>query len=182
MKIEYAPERGRGFVRPGETEKQQNWGFSGIKKAAPIWSRLSEQLTCCALCVCDPKHKHGNDSRYQAGGQCNYPLGSMPRRFSSALANSLNQLPRVRPSEVAASFTCWRSSLLILIWKVGDHPSPRGDLSRFNVDMYVRNSYYHFRYVRTISVGTVKSKAPQVSLPLAGLLTNNVNEEPLWLP
>ncbi|EOO6131055.1 hypothetical protein OOZ07_RS13750, partial [Escherichia coli] len=24
MKIEYAPERGRGFVRPGETEKQQN--------------------------------------------------------------------------------------------------------------------------------------------------------------
>ncbi|EOS3639407.1 hypothetical protein H2Y66_RS25050, partial [Escherichia coli] len=26
MKIEYAPERGRGFVRPGETEKQQNWG------------------------------------------------------------------------------------------------------------------------------------------------------------
>ncbi|GDL79769.1 hypothetical protein BvCmsKSNP073_03657 [Escherichia coli] len=182
MKIEYAPERGRGFVRPGETEKQQNWGFSGIKKAAPIWSRLSEQLTCCALCVCDPKHKHGDDSRYQAGGQCNYPLGSMPRRFSSALANSLNQLPRVRPSEVAASFTCWRSSLLILIWKVGDHPSPRGDLSRFNVDMYVRNSCYHFCYVRTISVGTVKSKAPQVSLPLAGLLTNNVNEEPLWLP
>ncbi|WP_435577274.1 hypothetical protein, partial [Escherichia coli] len=52
-----------------ETEKQQNWGFSGIKKAAPIWSRLSEQLTCCALCVCDPKHKHGDDSRYQAGGQ-----------------------------------------------------------------------------------------------------------------
>ncbi len=118
--------------------------------------------------------RHGADSFY--------PLGSMPRRFSSALANSLNQLPRVRPSEVAASFTCWRSSLLILIWKVGDHPSPRGDLSRFNVDMYVRNSYYHCCYVRTISVGTVKSKAPQVSLPLAGLLTNNVNEEPLWLP
>ncbi len=104
---------------------------------------------------------------------CFYPFGSMPRRFSSALANSLNQLPRVRPSEVAASFTCWRSSLLILIWKVGDHPSPRGDLSRFNVDMYVRNSYYHCCYVRTISVGTVKSKAPQVSLALAGLLTTN---------
>ncbi len=147
-----------------------------ITKSAPLPERPCEQLTRCALCVCDPKHKHGNDSRYQAGGQCNYPLGSMPRRFSSALANSLNQLPRVRPSEVAASFTCWRSSLLILIWKVGDHPSPRGDLSRFNVDMYVRNSYYHFRYVRTISVGTVKSKAPQVSLPLAGLLTNNVKE------
>lgn len=50
------------------------------------------------------------------------PLGSMPRRFSSARANSLNQLPRVRPSAVAASFTCWRSSLLIRIWNVGDHP------------------------------------------------------------
>lgn len=59
MKIEYTPERGRGFVRPGETEKQQNWGFSGIKKAAPKWSRLSEQITRCAVCVCDPKHKHG---------------------------------------------------------------------------------------------------------------------------
>ncbi|EJD9393459.1 host cell division inhibitor Icd-like protein [Escherichia coli] len=126
-----------------------------------------------------------NNATFAAGGQCDQcagllvgyqPFGSIPRRFSSALANSLNQLPRVRPSEVAASFTCWRSSLLILIWKVGDHPSPRGDLSRFNVDMYVRNSYYHCCYVRTISVGTVKSKAPQVSLPLAGLLTTNDNE------
>ncbi|EKY6636533.1 TPA: host cell division inhibitor Icd-like protein [Escherichia coli] len=128
------------------------------------------------------KHKPEHHSDFLAGGQCDQcagllvgyqPFGSIPRRFSSALANSLNQLPRVRPSEVAASFTCWRSSLLILIWKVGDHPSPRGDLSRFNVDMYVRNSYYHCCYVRTISVGTVKSKAPQVSLPLAGLLTTN---------
>ncbi|EQA1323389.1 host cell division inhibitor Icd-like protein [Escherichia coli] len=126
-----------------------------------------------------------NNATFVAGGQCDQcagllvgyqPFGSIPRRFSSALANSLNQLPRVRPSEVAASFTCWRSSLLILIWKVGDHPSPRGDLSRFNVDMYVRNSYYHCCYVRTISVGTVKSKAPQVSLPLAGRLTTNDNE------
>ncbi|ELF2528268.1 host cell division inhibitor Icd-like protein [Escherichia coli] len=131
------------------------------------------------------KHKPEHHSDLLAGGQCDQcagllvgyqPFGSIPRRFSSALANSLNQLPRVRPSEVAASFTCWRSSLLILIWKVGDHPSPRGDLSRFNVDMYVRNSYYHCCYVRTISVGTVKSKAPQVSLPLAGLLTTNDNE------
>ncbi|WP_413180094.1 host cell division inhibitor Icd-like protein [Escherichia coli] len=101
------------------------------------------------------------------------PLGSMPRRFSSARANSLNQLPRVRPSAVAASFTCWRSSLLIRIWNVGDHPSPRGDLSRFNVDMYVRNSYYHQYYVRTLTVSATKNKAPQVSLALAGLLTTN---------
>ncbi|HAW2960820.1 TPA: host cell division inhibitor Icd-like protein [Escherichia coli] len=47
MKTGYTPEQGRGFARPGETGKQQNCGFSGIKKAAPIRSRLSEQLTCC---------------------------------------------------------------------------------------------------------------------------------------
>ncbi|EEQ2185356.1 host cell division inhibitor Icd-like protein [Escherichia coli] len=69
--MKYTPVQGRGFVRHGETGKQQNWSFSGIKKAAPKWSRLSEQLTRCALCVYDPKHKHGDDSRYQAGGQCN---------------------------------------------------------------------------------------------------------------
>lgn len=45
--MKYTPVQGRGFVRPGETGKQQNWSFSGIKKAAPKWSRLSEQLTCC---------------------------------------------------------------------------------------------------------------------------------------
>ncbi|EIN3826036.1 host cell division inhibitor Icd-like protein [Escherichia coli] len=126
-----------------------------------------------------------NNATFAAGGQCDQcagllvgcqPLGSMPRRFSSARANSLNQLPRVRPSAVAASFTCWRSSLLIRIWNVGDHPSPRGDLSRFNVDMYVRNSYYHQYYVRTLTVSATKNKAPQVSLPLAGLLTTNDNE------
>ncbi|MGK4851203.1 hypothetical protein ACSMDA_27170, partial [Escherichia coli] len=48
MNTGYSPEQGRGFVRPGETGKPQNWGFSGIKKAAPIRSRLSEQLTYCA--------------------------------------------------------------------------------------------------------------------------------------
>nr|EIA6836983.1 host cell division inhibitor Icd-like protein [Escherichia coli] len=149
--------------------------FSDKTKATRIRGRQWENT----------KHKPEHHSDLLSGGQCvqcagllvDYqPFGSIPRRFSSVLANSLNQLPRVRPSEVAASFTCWRSSLLILIWKVGDHPSPRGDLSRFNVDMYVRNSYYHCCYVRTISVGTVKSKAPQVSLPLAGLLTTNDNE------
>ncbi|EER9145385.1 hypothetical protein F0Q28_001411 [Escherichia coli] len=108
------------------------------------------------------------------GADSFYPLGSMPRRFSSALANSLNQLPSVRPSEVAASLTCWRSSLLILIWKVGDHPSPRGDLSRFNVDMYVHNSYYHRCCVRTITVGTAKNNARTV-WSSNGRLTNNVN-------
>ncbi|KEJ78437.1 hypothetical protein AB67_1241 [Escherichia coli 5-366-08_S1_C3] len=47
MNTGYTPEQGRGFVRPGETKKPCYRGFSGIKKAAPIRNRLSEQLTCC---------------------------------------------------------------------------------------------------------------------------------------
>ncbi|HBA9567783.1 TPA: ash family protein [Escherichia coli] len=46
-----------------------------ITKSAPLLERPCEQLTYCAVCVCDPKHKHGNDSRYQAGGQCDQPGG-----------------------------------------------------------------------------------------------------------
>lgn len=47
--------------------------MTDMKKAAPIWSRLSEQLTCCAVCTCEIKHEH--DSRYQAGGQGYQPGG-----------------------------------------------------------------------------------------------------------
>ena len=47
MNTGYTPEPGRGFVRPGETKKPCYRVFSGIKKAAPIRNRLSEQLTCC---------------------------------------------------------------------------------------------------------------------------------------
>nr|WP_244581243.1 host cell division inhibitor Icd-like protein [Escherichia coli] len=47
MKAGYTPEQGRGFARPDETKKPCYRVFSGIKKAAPIRSRLSEQLTCC---------------------------------------------------------------------------------------------------------------------------------------
>ena len=56
MKIEYTPERGRVFVRPGETEKQQNWGFSGITKSAQLPERLCERLTCCTK----NKYEHWN--------------------------------------------------------------------------------------------------------------------------
>lgn len=44
-----------------------------IKKAAPKWSHLSEQLTRCALCV--NNHKPGHDNRDQAGGQLSCLLG-----------------------------------------------------------------------------------------------------------
>lgn len=120
MKIEYTPERGRGFVRPGETEKQQNWGFSGIKKAAPKWSRLSEQITRCAVCVCDPKHKHGDDSRYQAGGQCNQS-GSVRchtcnERFS---LYSLRNCSRAKAHGANLSDSC--SIFLRRLFRAGDN-------------------------------------------------------------
>ncbi len=120
MKIEYTPERGRGFVRPGETEKQQNWGFSGIKKAAPKWSRLSEQITRCAVCVCDPKHKHGDDSRYQAGGQCNQS-GSVRchtcnERFS---LYSLRNCSRAKAHDANLSDSC--SIFLRRLFRAGDN-------------------------------------------------------------
>lgn len=120
MKIEYTPERGRGFVRPGETGKPQNWGFSGIKKAAPKWSRLSEQITRCAVCVCDLKHKHGDDSRYQAGGQCDQPggrflfafitLGCLSRTSSSA--NLVGAGSVFGGICLARAFSCWREMIL----------------------------------------------------------------------
>lgn len=120
MKIEYTPERGRGFVRPGETEKQQNWGFSGIKKAAPKWSRLSEQIARCAVCVCDPKHKHGDDSRYQAGGQCNQS-GSVRchtcnERFS---LYSLRNCSRAKAHGANLSDSC--SIFLRRLFRAGDN-------------------------------------------------------------
>ncbi|EHK4447567.1 host cell division inhibitor Icd-like protein [Escherichia coli] len=118
MKIEYAPERGRGFVRPGETGKQQNWSFSGIKKAAPIWSRLSEQLTRCALCV--NKHKQGHDSRYQAGGQCNQS-GSVRCHNCEALSfdeYSLRYFSRAKEHGANRSDSC--SFFLRRLFRAGD--------------------------------------------------------------
>lgn len=46
-----------------------------ITKSAPLPERPCEQLTRCALCICDPDHKHADDSRYQAGGQGYQPGG-----------------------------------------------------------------------------------------------------------
>ncbi|HBD1987917.1 TPA: host cell division inhibitor Icd-like protein [Escherichia coli] len=119
MKIGYTPERGRGFVRPGETGKQQNWSFSGIKKAAPIWSRLSEQLTRCALCV--NKHKPGHDSRYQAGGQCNQS-GSVRCHNCEALSfdeYSLRYFSRAKEHGANRSDSC--SFFLRRLFRAGDN-------------------------------------------------------------
>lgn len=120
MKIEYTPERGRGFVRPGETGKPQNWGFSGIKKAAPKWSRLSEQITRCALCVYDPKHKHGDDSCYQAGGQC-YQSGSVRCHTCNGRVSlySLRNCSRAKAHGANLSDSC--SIFLRRLFRAGDN-------------------------------------------------------------
>ncbi|EKY6235749.1 host cell division inhibitor Icd-like protein [Escherichia coli] len=49
--------------------------MTDITKSAPLPERPCEQLTRCALCICDPDHKHADDSRYQAGGQGYQPGG-----------------------------------------------------------------------------------------------------------
>ncbi|EKF5925302.1 hypothetical protein OZX32_002817 [Escherichia coli] len=204
--------------------------MTDITKSAPLPERPCEQLTCCALCICDPDHKHTDDSRDQAGGQgyqsgerllvafrrlghfakksssanlsgledkkgfvfstldnsassrsmvfsclcrmissscvcvscfgdsvllvmvlpCKamrrstshhgadsfYPLGSMPRRFSSVRPNSLSQLARLMPSLCASLSNCSFSSGEIRILNCGDCPSPLGLLSRLIVDKW----------------------------------------------
>ncbi|EIL3001160.1 hypothetical protein LLY61_000757 [Escherichia coli] len=204
--------------------------MTDITKSAPLPERPCEQLTRCALCICDPDHKHTDDSRYQAGGQCYqpggrflpdlrrrghfakkssianlsgledkkgfvfstldnsassrsmvfsclcrmisqsgeilspscsdafsvivmpckamrrstshhgadsfYPLGSMPRRFSSVRPNSLSQLARLMPSLCASLSNCSFSSGEIRILNCGDCPSPLGLLSRLIVDKW----------------------------------------------
>ncbi|EIG4391386.1 hypothetical protein FMF13_000728 [Escherichia coli] len=204
--------------------------MTDITKSAPLPERPCEQLTRCALCICDPDHKHTDDSRYQAGGQgyqsgerllvafrrlghfakksssanlsgledkkgfvfstldnsassrsmvfscfcrmissscvcvscfgdsvllvmvlpCKamrrsssrhgadsfYPLGSMPRRFSSVRPNSLSQLARLMPSLCASLSNCSFSSGEIRILNCGDCPSPLGLLSRLIVDKW----------------------------------------------
>ncbi|EEQ2187840.1 hypothetical protein GTY71_004860, partial [Escherichia coli] len=100
-------------------QKPQNRVFSGIKKAAPIWSRLSEQLTCCALCVCDPKHKHGDDSRYQAGGQC-YQSGSVRCHTCNGRVSlySLRNCSRAKAHGANLSDSC--SIFLRRLFRAGD--------------------------------------------------------------
>ncbi|EKH0168774.1 TPA: host cell division inhibitor Icd-like protein [Shigella dysenteriae] len=94
--------------------------MTNTKKAAPIWSRLSEQLTRCALCVYDPKHKHGDDSRYQAGGQCNQS-GSVRchtcnERFS---LYSLRNCSRAKAHGANLSDSC--SIFLRRLFRAGDN-------------------------------------------------------------
>lgn len=232
MNTGYTPEQGRGFVRPGETKKPCYRVFSGIKKAAPIRNRLSEQLTCCEkngsvqgnyinrvvkrhYCRITGKTKATakespvgtrenksitNNATFAAGGQSvrftpmtlgltegHYgecagllvgyqPLGSIPRRFSSARPNSLSQLARLMPSLCASLSNCSFSSGEIRILNCGDCPSPLGLLSRLIVDKWSPIELAFLLLGGHLNTGTLKKAKPEGARNTNGLLTTNDND------
>lgn len=185
MKTGYTPEQGRGFVRPGETEKQQNRGFSDIKKAAPIRSRLSEQLTYCAK----NEYEQGNYINRVAkrhncritgkqkatchGGQCDQcggllvgcqPFGSIPRCCNSLRSIRLIQVANeVSPSALAASSSCALNSSGSRIWYGGDRFSN-------GVDMVITLNYYSYLVI-TIVLTITQKTTPRTVGAVTGRLT-----------
>ncbi|SAV06467.1 Uncharacterised protein [Klebsiella pneumoniae] len=103
------------------------------------------------------------------------PFGSMPCRKSSLRARAFSQLPRLTPSRLAASFSCWRSSGVMRIWKVGDKPSPFGVLSLLIVDMYVRNLLLWILLCTYVITAHVTKATPRSAGTLPRRLTTNVN-------
>ncbi len=142
-----------------------------ITKSAPLPERPCEQLTRCALCVCDPKHKHGNDSRYQAGGQCNYPLGSMPR-----CCNSLRIIRFIQAARESSPSCCCAFS--IFSRKSGSKRNWNGGLPRLSflcVDTLTTPHVMYLCVVTHYTQSTQKAK-PAGAMNTNGLLTNNVKE------
>ena len=146
MNTGYTPEQGRGFVRPGETEKQQNRGFSDIKKAAPIRSRLSEQLTYCAKneseqgnYISQVTKRHncritGKEKATCHGGQCDQcggllvdcqPFGTIPR-----CCNSLRIIRFIQAARESSPSCCCAFS--IFSRKSGSKRNWNGGLPRLS--------------------------------------------------
>lgn len=103
------------------------------------------------------------------------PFGSMPCLRNSDLANSFNQLPRLTPSRLAASFNCWRNSGVMRIWNVGDKPSPLGVLSLLIVDMYVRNLLLWILLCTYVNTMFVTKATPRSGGTLPRRLTTTVS-------
>lgn len=98
------------------------------------------------------------------------PFGSIPCLRNSSRASSLSQLPRLIPFLSAASLSCWRSSGGIRSWKVGDQPSPLGDLSRLIVDTYVRNLLVWFLLRTYVNTTNVEKTTPRTVGAVPGRL------------
>ena len=104
------------------------------------------------------------------------PLGSIPRRFSSARPNSLSQLARLMPSLCASLSNCSFSSGEIRILNCGDCPSPLGLLSRLIVDKWSPIELAFLLLGGHLNTGTLKKAKPEGARNTNGLLTTNDNE------
>lgn len=193
MKTGYTPEQGRGFVRPGETEKQQNRGFSDIKKAAPIRSRLSEQFTCRAKNEYEQGNyinrvakRHncritGKEKATYHGGQCDQcagllvgcqPFGSMPSlRSLSRQAFFTHELKL--PGPATSLICCNNVSSKRMFFFVLPERSNFGFTFSSCIGTYHRyklksNGTYHIK--NTQPLNTAK---PGSAGTLTGLLTTN---------
>lgn len=89
------------------------------------------------------------------------PLGSIPRRFSSARPNSLSQLARLMPSLCASLSNCSFSSGEIRILNCGDCPSPLGLLSRLIVDKWSPIELAFLLLGGHLNTGTLKKQSPK---------------------
>ncbi|EKY6397617.1 host cell division inhibitor Icd-like protein [Escherichia coli] len=105
-----------------------------------------------------------------------YPLGSMPRRFSSVRPNSLSQLARLMPSLCASLSNCSFSSGEIRILNCGDCPSPLGLLSRLIVDKWSPIELAFLLLGDHLNTETLKKAKPEGARNTNGLLTTNDNE------
>lgn len=126
-----------------------------------------------------------NNATFAAGGQCDQcagllvgyqPLGSIPRRFSSARPNSLSQLARLMPSLCASLSNCSFSSGEIRILNCGDCPSPLGLLSRLIVDKWSPIELAFLLLGGHLNTGTLKKAKPEGARNTNGLLTTNDSE------
>lgn len=103
-----------------------------------------------------------------------HPFGSIPRRFNSCLANSLNQLLSVMLSVPAASFSCSRNSGCMRIWNAGDCPPDFGVRS-FTLDIVHTFSFNGFHKVCTLYHEYLPKKTPPkgITSTRRGLTTND---------
>nr|WP_123059022.1 host cell division inhibitor Icd-like protein [Escherichia sp. MOD1-EC5948] len=101
------------------------------------------------------------------------PLGSMPRRFSSARPNSLSQLARLMPSLCASLSNCSFSSGEIRILNCGDCPSPLGLLSRLIVDKWPPIELAFSLLGDHLNTEALKKAKPEGARNTNGLLTTN---------
>ncbi|EPE4766959.1 MULTISPECIES: host cell division inhibitor Icd-like protein [Escherichia] len=105
------------------------------------------------------------------------PLGSIPRRFSSARPNSLSQLARLTPSLLASLSNCSFNSGTIRIWNGGAFPVPFCFLSRLiTVDMCTPMALCFGSLGVHLNTCTSKNATPRSGGTHAGRLTTNDND------